>query len=66
MMNESEFATIEGTITLADGTVSNFNIGESGMWHQWGANTKRLGRTVVHMDAIFEGLMESDLLNMDA
>lgn len=37
--------SVEGTITLPDGTVSRFLITEDATM-QWGANNERLGRTV--------------------
>lgn len=50
-------AYIEGTITLDDGSTSQFSIG-SNSWSQWGAPTERLGKTVDIIEAMAEGLRE--------
>lgn len=49
-MSDQQF-TIDGTITLADGTTSRFLFESEGntysepSYQQWGANTERLGRS---------------------
>ena len=58
---------VKGTITLADGTISEFLIGTDGNWQQWGAvTTERLGRTVDALDAMARALMEDCLLASDS
>lgn len=53
--------SIEGTVTLADGSVSHFVKCDSG-WLQWGANTERLGRTVPIMEALTSGLSDGEVV----
>ena len=53
---------VEGTITLADGTTSEFLIGVDGGWSQWGATRERLGQSVDVVEALKEGLFAEELL----
>ena len=49
--------TIDGTITLEDGSTSSFSLSADG-WQQWGASTERLGRTVDVLEALELALTE--------
>ena len=53
---------IKGTITLADGSVSEFMIGRDGVWQQWGARQERLGESVEVIDALTLGLFDEGLM----
>ena len=53
---------ITGTITLPDGSASNFSIGKDGGWQQWGAHPERLGETVEVLEAMTNGLLEAGLM----
>ena len=53
---------IAGTVTLTDGSTSEFSIAADGLWMQWGAEQRRLGQTVDVMDALTRGLFDDDLL----
>lgn len=53
--------SIEGTITLADGTTSKFIIGTDFGWQQWGADIERIGKTVDTMEALVDGLKEAEI-----
>lgn len=58
--------SIEGTITLTDGTTSQFSMADGFGWQQWGATQSRLGLTVDVLQAISAGLEEADIyLNED-
>ena len=57
---------VKGTITMADGSTSEFRIFTDGGWSQWGANTVRLAETGVALDAMANALMDDDLLASDA
>ena len=52
---------IAGTITLTDGSTSEFSIETDGVWQQWGAAQRRLGQTVDVLDALTRGLFDDDL-----
>lgn len=56
---------ISGTITLTDGTTSDFTIGTDGEWQQWGATTERLGETVNAMETIVAALLDENILATD-
>lgn len=49
---------IEGTITLADGSTSEFSLDLEYGWQQFGATPERLGRTVSLMDALESALFD--------
>lgn len=52
-------AEVTGTITLADGTTSEFRIVTDygpPTWHQWGADNHRLGATVDVLDNLCDAL----------
>lgn len=53
--------SIEGTITLADGTTSSFSITADGGYQQWGAAQERLSRTVDVLSALVEGLVDGEV-----
>lgn len=52
---------IKGTITLDDGTTSEFRIGKDFGWQQWGADPTRLSRSVKAVDAMAYGLREESV-----
>ena len=54
--------TIEGVVTLEDGSTSEFVIGEDGGWQQWGARRERLGETVKVLEEIATALLQGELL----
>lgn len=56
--------TVEGVITLADGSTSAFIIGRDGGWQQWGATQERAGRTVDALESMAGALMD-DLVSSD-
>lgn len=58
-------AAINGTITMTDGTVSEFSITTDGGWQQWGTPRQRLGESVDAMEAMVRGLLEDDVLASD-
>lgn len=45
-MRSEKLSQVEGKITTADGTVTEFMIDNEGGWHQWGGTTEDLGSTV--------------------
>ena len=53
--------SIEGTITLEDGSMSHFILSDYYGWEQWGARTERLGATVDVMEALSLGLAEGEI-----
>jgi hypothetical protein len=53
---------IKGTVTLADGSTSEFQIMPGGNASQWGADRERLGRSVDVLAALVRGLTEESLL----
>lgn len=53
---------IEGTITLVDGTTSQFSISPDAGSQQWGADIKRLGHTVDIVGAMAAWTLQEDLL----
>lgn len=57
----TKVSEIKGTITLTDGTTSEFSISRDLGWQQWGATTERLGSTVDVMDALVAGLVANDI-----
>lgn len=61
---KNKIESIEGEITLADGTVSKFSFGSLG-WQQWGATDDRLWRTSGYMSAIESALSEEMALLAD-
>jgi hypothetical protein len=52
---------IKGTITLVDGTTSEFIISRDLIWLQWGAVTDRLGATVEVLEALVAGLADNEV-----
>ena len=50
--------TVEGTITLEDGSISQVLLSEYG-YQQWGANTERLGRSQPIAEALAKAYIES-------
>jgi hypothetical protein len=60
--NDDRAAEIKGTITLIDGTVSQFQITRDGIWSQWGAEKDRLARSADIVDVMRDGLINEDLL----
>lgn len=52
---------IEGKITMADGTVSEFSLSPDGTYGQWGLSTPLLGNRVAVIEAMREGLAEAGL-----
>jgi len=50
--------SITGTITLADGSTSEFSVNNEYGWQQWGATTERLGRTVGIVEAMAEAVFD--------
>lgn len=59
---QPEVREVRGTITLADGTVSEFRVSKTDLypasWQQWGANNLRLGATVDLVEAITNAVRE--------
>lgn len=53
---------IEGTITLPDGSTSQFQISADYGWQQWGAVTERLYRSQSVVTALVNGLTEGEAL----
>jgi hypothetical protein len=53
---------VAGTITMADGSTSEFQITGTGVWSQWGADRSRLGDSVDVVDAMANGLIANSLL----
>lgn len=49
---------IEGTITLDDGSTSEFSLDLEYGWQQFGASPERLGRTVTLMDALESAMFD--------
>lgn len=62
----SKISEVKGTITLADGTTSEFSIGTDAGWQQWGATTERLGQTVDAIEVMARALAEDNHLVSDA
>lgn len=58
----ARFKSIEGTVTLEDGSTSMFMLYPEGDWYQWGAGQERLGESVELMDAMVRGLSDEGLL----
>lgn len=56
-----DVAEVKGTITLRDGTVSEFSIGTDFGWSQWGATTERLGTTVGVLEGMIEGMKDAEV-----
>ena len=56
-----KLSSIEGIITLEDGSESKFRIGSGFGWSQWGASMERLGLSVDIVDALVDGLQENDI-----
>jgi sensor domain CHASE-containing protein len=56
---------IRGTITLADGSTSEFTTEPDLGWQQWGADQRRLGRTVDVLEAISATVAEFEEENED-
>lgn len=65
MHEQRKVQSITGTITLADGTVSEFSLGTDGGWQQWGAQRERLGRSVDVLEAIAQALLAEELVVSD-
>ncbi|HEX6685548.1 MAG TPA: hypothetical protein VF062_22425 [Candidatus Limnocylindrales bacterium] len=58
----TKISRITGTITLTDGSTSEFSIATDGGWQQWGAEPFRLAETVDALEALTRALFEDDLL----
>lgn len=58
MSAEDMVTEIKGTVTLKDGTVSEFSIQAGYGWFQWGERSNRLSRTVPLMDALEQASLE--------
>lgn len=63
-MNEDlKIAGIEGTITLTDGTTSQFYLSKDGEWQQWGNTKDNLGVGAEALEQIVNALYDEDLLD---
>lgn len=60
-MSDPKVASVSGTITLADGSVSEFVIGTDYGWQQWGATRERLGTTVGVLEGMVEGMKNAEV-----
>lgn len=60
MSEQTKVTQIKGTVTLADGSTSEFSIGEDFGVSQWGADIMRLGETVDVMEALVDGLRNGE------
>lgn len=60
-MTDQKVASIKGTITLADGSESEFQIGTDYGWSQWGAYRERLSETVPVLDAMVMGFQRDEV-----
>lgn len=56
---------IKGTITLTDGSESEFQITSDGNWFQWGATTERLGESMDAVEAMTKAVVTDELLAGD-
>lgn len=58
---DHDVAEITGTITLRDGSKSEFSIGTDFGWSQWSADVIRLGLTVGVLEGMIEGMKEAEV-----
>lgn len=58
---DHDVAEVKGTITLRDGTTSEFYIGTDFGWSQWGAVTERLGSTVGVLEGMIQGMKDAEV-----
>lgn len=65
MERNNKIDEITGTITLKDGSTSNFRIGTDGVWMQGGNTSARLAETSEALDSMARVLMEDDMLVSD-
>ena len=65
-MSTTKITEIKGTITLADGTTSEFRIGTDAGWAQWGADRARLGITGEDVETMARALAEDGRLVSDS
>ncbi len=65
-MTDDRARSIEGTVTLADGSTSKFIITADYGWQQWGATQDRLIRSGPIMDALIAGLADESLVISDS
>ena len=57
---------VTGTITLGDGSTSEFSLSNTDGWSQWGAHTARLGRTVALVEAMNQAVYDEADSTIDA
>jgi hypothetical protein len=60
-MSDPRVASIAGTITLEDGSTSEFRIGTDYGWSQWAAVRERLSQSVPVLDAMVKGMQEEEV-----
>jgi hypothetical protein len=59
---DQDVAEVAGTITLRDGTTSEFRIGTDFGWSQWGpVPQERLGLTVGVLEGMIEGMKDAEV-----
>lgn len=66
MHAQTKVQSITGTITLEDGSTSEFSLGTDGGWQQWAAVRERLGCTVGVLETIKDALLVDELLVSDS
>ena len=54
-------AEVKGTITMDDGSTSEFRIGTDFGWSQWGATQDRLSEGVPVMEAMVQGFLDEQI-----
>ena len=61
-MRRFTVAEVAGTITLADGSKSEFRIGIDFGWSQWGpVDQDRLGETVPVLEGMIQGMKDAEV-----
>lgn len=63
MTEDLKIARIEGTITLTNGTTSQFYLSKNGEWQQWGNTTDNMGVVAEALEQIVYALHDEDLLD---
>lgn len=64
-MSDKRVTKVRGTITLEDGSTSEFAIYGDGGYQQWGAVRERLGATVHPLTAVCDALLGGEYLATD-
>lgn len=63
MTEDLKIARIEGTITLTNGTTSQFCLSKNGEWQQWGNTTDNMRVGAEALEQIVNALYDEDLLS---